>query len=328
MSEKSFEDRMFEADLTGVDVTDAAAIADLLDLHPDEAVSDTGETEGAVAAETETAPVAAEVGAEAVAPKESSVSPDAATGTQNDIAGVLTKDGKHVIPHAVLSAERTEKIHWREAAAAERARAEQAEQKLEDALAGRSPKQEALTEEIVAQREADFPEHGKELRAAFEQIKAAQASVKAQPARNIAQETQAEVAEAEQLDIAIMARPLLAQYRDRGGVVWARAVEMDNELAAAHPDRNERFILVEQQLAAELGIPVSTPIPQAAAKAAPARPRATPTPTAVMPTLTDFNGSGVSIKSDNPFEGISDGQMVDKAMNMNLNDLRAMVGLS
>ena len=326
MSEKSFEDRMFETDLTGIDVTDADAIADLLNLQPDEVVSNLGETEGAPAADaTPVIPVA-----DVAAPQDSSASPPAAPETPTEIAGVLTKDGKHVIPHSVLTSERLEKILHREDASAQRLRAEAAEQALEDIKAGKATLPGALTEEMVAQREADFPEHGKELRAAFEQIKIAQANAKqfAPQARNVAQEAEAEANAAEVLDGAIAARPLLARYRDTGGVVWQRAIEMDNQLAGTYPDIAQRFVQVEKQLAAELGIQLSTPNTLAAAKAATARPRAAPTPTEVMPTLTDFNGSGVSIKSDDPFNGASDGQMVDKAMSMNLNDLRAMVGLS
>lgn len=324
MSEKSFEDRMFAADFTNVDVTDADAIAQLLDMQPGEVVTNLGDTEGAPAAEA--TPVA-----EAAPPKDNSAPPAAVPETQTDIAGVLTKDGKHVIPHFVLAEERRSKsLLQQQLTEANRKLQEQAVQ-LES---GGKPAANTAgySDEQLAELEQDFPQLSPLLSTVKElQANAAKNQPRATPV-NQDDVAAREVAQQETMDAAFAGRALLSKYRETGGVVWSRAVEIDNEMQAnpafASKTMAERFAAVEQSLAAELGIQLSTPNSQAAAQAAPARPRATPTPTEVMPTLTDFTGSGVSIQSSDPFNGASDGQMVDQAMAMNLNDLRAMVGLS
>lgn len=323
MSEKSFEDRMFDADLTGIDVTDADAIAQLLDLQPGESPTNLGDTEGAPA--TDATPVA-----EAAPPEDSSATPAAAPENQTEPAGVLTKDGKHVIPHFVLAEERRSKsLLQQQLTEANRKLQEQA---LLLESGGKPADKVGYSDEQLAELETDFPQ----LLPLLNTVKELQANAAKNQSRAIPvnQEDVAaqEVAAQEAMDAAFAGRALLSKYRETGGVVWNRAVEIDNTLqkdpAFASKTMAERFAAVEQSLAAELGIPLSTPKPQAAAQAAPARPRATPTPAEVMPTLTDFTGSGVSIKSADPFNGASDGEMVDKAMNMNINDLRAMVGLS
>lgn len=323
MSEKSFEDRMFGADLTNVDVTDADAIAQLLDMQPGESVTNTGDTEGAPAADA--TPVA-----EAAPPTESSVTPPAAPEIQAEIAGVLTKDGKHVIPNFVLTEQRRNNSLLRQQLT--EANRKLQEQALLLESGGKPADKVGYSDEQLAELETDFPQLLPLLNTVKElQANAAKSQPRATPVNQDDVAAQ-EVAQQEAMDAAFTGRALLSKYRETGGVVWNRAVEIDSAMQAdpafASKTMAERFAAVEQFLAAELGIQLSTPNSRAAAPAAPARPRATPTPAEVMPTLTDFTGSGVSISSNDPFNGASDGQMVDKAMAMNLNDLRAMVGLS
>jgi hypothetical protein len=326
MSEKSFEDRMFETDLTGVDVTDADAIASLLDIQPDPAATNPGETEGAP-------PAKAAPAAEAAPPAESSVTPPAALEKQNDIAGVLTKDGKHVIPFSVLDKARIEQSLERQRADDLKSKNAELQKQVEDLKAGRDSAVEGYTPEQLADLEGDFPQLAPLLRTVERLQKQVANAPQAKPeAPDVNRIAKQEAAQASELDAALAPRALLSKYQATGGVIWNRAVEIDNAMQAdpafASKTMAERFAAVEQSLADELGIQLSTPNTQAAAQAAPARPRATPAPTEVMPTLTDFSGSGVSAKSNDPFNGASDGEMVDKAMSMNLNDLRAMVGLS
>lgn len=324
MSNTSFEDRMFAADLTNVDVTDANAIAALLELDPGETAVDLGETQSAPAVEVAQATQAAPV------PEESNESPTVASENETGIAGVLTKDGKHVIPYQKLQEARTNASIAQQRAA----QVEEINKTLEEEIAtlksGKLP--DVVNQELEEQLE-DFPalkvihEQNKVLKAQLEQSKAA-----AKPAsRSFDEVASAEVSAQAQIDEALAKLPVLSAYAEKGGVVWARAVEIDAELSVANPSMSlaERFSMTEVALKKELGIAEpSTPKTQAAAKAAPARPRATPTPTEVMPTLTDFTGSGISINSDDPFNGATDGQMVDKAMSMKIEDLRGMLGLS
>lgn len=324
MSVQTFEDRMFSADLSNIDVTDAAAIAELMGADDDQPTDTLGDT-ALLTADAQTAPAALPAEDNA----DSSAAPAAIPETKVEIAGVLTKDGKHVIPNSVLAEQRRNNSLLKQQLA-------EANQKLQTqaemlANGGKPTGKAGYSDEQLSELEQDFPQ----LAPLLNTVKELQANAaKSQPVAAVNQNDVAdqEVSAQEQIDIAMAGLPLLSKYRDAGGVVWQRAVEIDAEISSSNAAMTvaQRFAAVEQALASELGIPLSTPKTQAAASAAPAQApkRAAPVAKEVMPTLTDFTGSGVNISADDPFTGNTDGQMVDKAMSMNIEELRRMVGLS
>ena len=312
---KELAEKLEKMDISNADIQDANTIAKMMGYAQDgndateHIIPEQGET-----TPTEAAPVAAVV--------ENSETPAAVAEQATEIAGVLTKDGKHVIPNAVLT-------EARKAAATHRMRAddlakqnELLEQQLADLKAGKPAEPNEMTEEFVAEMEEAFPEQGVVLRKAFERLKTLDAQ---QPApRDFQKEANDEVSIAESLDAALASRPLLTQYREKGGVVWDRAVEIDQEVANQFPDKSlaDRFVEVEKKLASELGIQLGTKNPPAATAA----PQPNPEPTQIMPTLTDLGGRGVAVGDQ--MAGLAPGQMVDRAMSMDMEQLRRMVGLS
>lgn len=320
---KELADKLREMDISAVDITDSNAIAKMMGYG--EEVVETAEQVIPPQGDTVTVEPAQAVPTQAT----DSAPPDAVATPATEIAGVLTKDGKNVIPMHVLDEARVN-------ASKQRMRAEElAEQnlllqkQLEDLKAGKQAEPDELTEEMVAQMEEDFPDQGRVLRKAFERTKAIQ--TQAPSPRNIQQEAEQEASSAKELDSAIAARPLLTQYREKGGIVWERAVEIDRELMASSPEKGlaDRLLDVETRLAQELGIPLpSTQTPTAATTAASAlaKPAQAPQITQIMPTLTDFGGGGVAV--GDPMAGLAPGQMVDRAMSMDLEAIRRMVGLS
>jgi len=322
---KELADKLGELDISTVDITDSGAIAKMMGYAQDG--NDTTEHVIPLQGDTTTA----EPAPAAPAPVDNSATPAAVATPATEIAGVLTKDGKHVIPVSVLTEARTN-------ASMQRMRADELaeknrllQQQLDDLKAGKPAESDGLTEELVAQMEEDFPSQGRLLRQAFERNKALETQVQPPSPRDIQQEAEDEASTAALLDAAIAARSLLTQYRDKGGIVWERAIEIDKELMALAPEKGleERFVEVEKRLAQELGIPIpSTQNPPAATAAAPApaKPAQAPQPTQIMPTLTDFGGGGVAV--GDPMAGLAPGQMVDRAMSMDVEALRRMVGLS
>jgi hypothetical protein len=120
---------------------------------------------------------------------------------------------------------------------------------------------------------------------------------------------------------AIAQRPLLSTYLKKGGVVWGRAVEIDNELrkTGEYNDLNKRFEAAEKLLSQELGIPLSTPKNT--------QPATEVQPTKVMPTLTDFGGTSATTSKE-PLAGLTPGQRVDAAMDMDMEQLRRLAGIN
>ena len=89
---------------------------------------------------------------------------------------------------------------------------------------------------------------------------------------------------------------------------------------------------MQRQVADELGIPLpqqsnNAPAPAAAPAAIPKAPAQPPTTTSTQPTLTDLGGGPV-VSSSDPLAGMTKGQMVDRAMGMDLETLQRMVGVA
>lgn len=286
--------------------------------------------------ETETPAAAAPAVTPAVT--ESSATPAAAEPTEQEPAGVLTKDGKHVIPMTVLTDTRNALQRANDRIKEMAAAQERMQQELQARQAGAADTATAevptVTAEELESMRADFPEQAElfaKLVKANEALQTqlqAVASATRQPAASAAAEQEVNLQEL------IDQRPLLSQWQAKGGLAWRAAVEADAQLKD-DPEWGikpyaERFAEVERRIAAELGIPIVKTQAPAAAPAtppAPAKPAAASvTPTTVAPTLTDFSGTPATV--GDPMAGMPVGKMVDQAMNMDMEALRRMAGLS
>lgn len=283
-----------------------------------------GDTAPAPPAAPAVAAPAAHAAPAAEPPKpESSAAPAAAEPPKVEeppIEGVATKDGKRVIPYAVLQEARQTATH-----AASRAQQLAAEvQRLTGEMQALKQGQQAaeskapavsFSPEELAQMETDFPHMAKLARgyaALQEELLRTKQAVATQPP------AAAPAPAANDLQELIDDRPLLARWQAKGGTAWAMAVERDQKLMAdpawAGKTTAERFDEVQRQLADELGIevpkqqqvqappPPPAPAPAPAAPAAPTPP-APPAPLpqpqqAAVPTLSDLGGTAPKSEQD------------------------------
>jgi len=328
MSDQSLSQKLEALD-GGTDFTDPNVYATLLGYNdepqPDATPAPQGETAAPAPAQAEPAAV------------ESNPAPAVAEPKEGEIAGVLTKDGKHLMPYSVVQnlrqtaqtqAERIAELQ----AALEKANAEKQAQADGTSTADSQAKADAallqFTEDELADLEA-IPAAAKlvkgvqALQAKLNEVQtiapaAAPAAPAAAPNRDAIQTT-------------IDSMPLLATWQAKGGELWTQAVQMDNDLQSdpqwAGKPMAERFEEVQRRIATDYGFSVpSTP----RGNSAPApQPRSNPQPEAreVMPTLSDFSGGTAGI--GDPMAGATVGQMVDKATKtMSVEELRKWVGLS
>lgn len=299
--------------LEGKDLSDPSTYAELLGYNNEPEPEPAAQPE---APQAEAAPAAPE---QAPATAENSAPAGAVETTQEqEAAGVATKDGKRVIPYAVLQDER----EARKAAAARNAELEAQLAKLQEQLNGSQPANQAtadavaeFTDEEIEAAETDFPLLAKLARTMRRQVQ-----VQAAP--------QAPAAPAIDVQALIDEHPLLAGWQAKGGIAWQSAVTLDQQLKddptwGTKPIA-ERFAEVQRRIADEFG--VATPKPAPAAKPPAAKPAPAPEATTINPTLTDFNGSPASV--GDPLKGMNIGQMVDATMNMSMEEIRRMAGLS
>lgn len=260
---------------------------------------------------------------------ESSATPAAAeTKADEAVDGVLTKDGKRVIPYDVL-AEARKTATTNAQRAAELAEANRQLQEQIEALKTGKPADPATqpkgrySAERIAQVRDDFPEMAEMMEsqnALIDQL----AEMRTAPAAAVRQEPD----EAAAVQAEIDNLPLLTRWQAKGGPVWAAAVELDQALQtdpvwSAKP-QGERFAEVQRRVAEDLGIPTpsATPAPPAAQTKPPA-PLAAP-----APSISDFNGSSPALPGSAPLDGLAVGQAVDKAMSMTLEQIQRMVGVN
>ncbi|HVR52337.1 MAG TPA: hypothetical protein VMS38_21575, partial [Pseudorhodoferax sp.] len=185
MTTQSIEDKIADLDPDKVDFTDPATWANL--------IPDDGPADGGAAASTQTAQgdIAASAAAPAAAPApaaqapapaasapaaapapasaaEPSASPAAGPGQDAYVAGVLAADGKTVIPYSVLKTTREQLRASNDRAAQLEEQLEQARRQSttsQEALAAAKADPGALTDEQIAQIEADFPQLAAPLKA-------------------------------------------------------------------------------------------------------------------------------------------------------------------
>jgi hypothetical protein len=320
MSDQTLTQRLEALD-GGTDFSDPGLYADLLGYN-DQATTEPA----APAPQGENAPAAAAPAAAEPAP--SNPAPAVAEPNASEIAGVLTKDGKHLMPFSVVQDLRST-VATRTAentqlqAEVERLKAEK--QALVDGTQPAAPSPESKTEEEIDAISADFPPLGNQLR----ELRAEISALKAKPEPAAAPMAPA-VAPASPVQPIIDTMPLLVRWQARGGELWEQAVSLDNALKQdpqwAGKPMPERFAEVQRRVANDYGIPIPSAPSAPPAGAHSARPAPQSDAREVLPTLSDFSGGGVAI--GDPMAGMTPGQMVDKAASMSVEDIRKMVGLS
>lgn len=224
--------------------------------------------------------------------------------------GVATRDGRHIIPYAVLEQTR-ERLRQQEQANAQlqeqlAAAAQRADPQGSNALVQRAQDDpNSLTPAELEELAADYPSLAKPLQllqrmnaqmAELARRPAAQAAPAPQPAQ--APAAAPSVAPEEELDMAIAANPLIGQWMTAKGKEWDRARAIDRTLAADPDYANvpiaERLAKVQRMVAAEFGVSVpaaATPTPaptQQRQAAAPAEPQIREAP---HPSLSALGGT-------------------------------------
>lgn len=173
-----------------------------------------------------------------------------------DVAGVLAKDGKNMLPFSVLQGTREEKARLEQLVAAQTAEIERLKGGGDVASPGtmgeEGGEQSAaeLSAEDLAAIEAEFPALGKLLRAqqdTIDRLSGEQAARASERAQQVAIEVQA----------IIDTKPKLAHLQATNPEAWADLVEIDNRMGAspkwANKPMAERFDAVIKVYEAENG---------------------------------------------------------------------------
>jgi hypothetical protein len=235
-------------------------------------------------------------------PKPQAAKDGATSGTEAEPkpTGILSKDGKNVIPYGVLEGERQQRRQLQaRAEAAEAELARRTQQGDEPDVAALQQLIGNFTAEEVEAMASDFPAMKKMHEILTATVKAlpkltAQRGQATEPATGDEAADQEAIAREEARSAAqavIDQLPLLKEWQGKGGDAWADAISMDKELAA-HPRWKDRTLLersaeVQRRVAADLGLEIPSPQKQTSTrKAAP-----TPTPTGDDPeTLSSLSG--------------------------------------
>lgn len=252
-----------------------------------------GEAQDAVAEDTPAEPAAEAASAPAA---------EGAAAEQTDngpIAGVLSADGKRVLPYVALKAERRAASHERKLRETAERERDDALRRLEELKAGNAPEEpdSELSEEDLEDLRLIGPTGAKavaRLKEAEERLSKL-TPAKSEPETEPADPVQA-AREATQEDIDSI--PLLLTWQASDPEKFSRAVELDNVLKTsrkwADKPQAERFLHVTALVADEFEVPFEQP------------PRTTTTPNKVDPkkaisqaertapsTLSDFKGGAV-----------------------------------
>lgn len=284
----------YEAALEAAQAEEDAALGNTV---KDEDETPDGEAPAAVAKES------AEPTAEAApAPEETPADPAADAGqppADAPIAGVLSADGKRVLPYVALKAERRAASHERRLRETAERERDEALRRLEELKAGKDPEADpdALTDEDLEDLKLIGPAGAK----AVARLKAAEERLKQLPA---AAEPEAEpidprqaAAEAVQEDIDQI--PLLLEWQASDPEKFERARELDSVLSKSRKwsgkPQVERFLHVTALVADEFDVPFqasprTTPTPPPKANPQEALSKA---PRVAPSTLSDFKGGSV-----------------------------------
>lgn len=253
---------------------------------------DEPEGEAQAVAKEEPAEPAAEAASEpATPPATEPAEPD-----NGAIAGILSADGKRVLPYVALKAERRAANHERRLRETAERERDEALQRIEDLKAGKQPEEAdpGLSEEDLEDLKLIGPAGEKavaRLRAAEEQLsklKPAAAEPEAEP-----EDPQQAAREATQEDIDSI--PLLLSWQAADPEKFGRAVVLDNALKTsrkwADKPQAERFAHVTKLVADEFDIPFEQ-APRTTTTPAQADPKAVLKQAAreAPNTLSDFKG--------------------------------------
>lgn len=317
--------RALESLPTETDFTDPATYAKLLGY--DEQLASGGASEegqqGGAQAETATgAPAPSPAGSATAGAGET-------TAPAEQIAGVLTRDGKHVIPYRVHEELRSNLASERTAKADLQRENQELREQLQRMQSGTATKADQATDdgytpERLAQLDEDYPEMANLIRQVRELRRQSAAGAPAAPAASPAASPAAAQDPAQQaLQDAIDQVPLLAQWQVSGGMAWQAAVQHDKALRAdpawANKPMAERFEEATKRVLKEFGIP-NLPA------TAPAQADPQPSQSTALPTLTDFNGTPATV--GDPMKSQSVDQMRSAAYGMDMEQLRKLAGLS
>jgi hypothetical protein len=182
-------------------------------------------------------------------------------------AGVLSKDGKTVLPFAVVQSARQEKAAERQARLAAEAERDAIRQQLEDLKAGKKPASEDddPLDAAVAEAAEDVPivaELHKALKDTRKQLQALQGGGKTAPDNQADPEQAAREALQDDIDTV----PLLAEWQAADPEKFKRAQAIDAALVGSPKWRGktqaERFAHVAKQVADEFDLEFEDPAPQ------------------------------------------------------------------
>ena len=224
------------------------------------------------------------------------------------VAGVASKDGTRVLPYAALQSER--RNARQNASRATRAEQERdaLKQQLEDVKAGKVTESTQVTDEDLAELEADFPERGRKIRAEFERLKGFEPK---QSKPDVQENDDTD----DPLQDAIDQVPLLVGWQHEDAEKFGRAQAIDNALKGSPKWRDrpvvERFAHVARQVADEYDIPLqeeqtsNTP-PSRSQEAIETAARAKPN------TLSDFKGGAAPDHGNVDYDKMSPAAMLNR----------------
>lgn len=235
-------------------------------------------------------------------------------------SGVMSKDGKTVLPFAVVQSARQERARERDARIAAEAESQRLRQELEDLRAGRKPASQAADplDALIDNEDSDFPEVreiAKALKATREELAAIKGAGK----------TAAPADEPEQDDpvqASIDAVPMLATWQATDPEKFRRAQQLDVAISEsrkwAGKPMSERFAHVAALVAEEFDIQVEDePAPQATKNPNRADPRdvISRVARAAPNTLTDMKG-GAAPKSEERLDRMPAQRMLNRMQDM------------
>lgn len=270
-----------------------------------------------------------ETGGEAEDAADAAQQPEQPAAPQK-VAGVASKDGRHVLPYAALKGAREEAKAERDARLAAEAKAAALEQQIADLKAGKRPEAEAddgLDDETLQDLATDFPAIAK----LANSVKTMRETIKTLTTAAPAKQDQAPAEPSDDpVQDAIDAVPKLAAWQYGDHEKFNRAVQHDAVLKTSPKWRDkplaERFAEATRRAAEEFDEPVDEqPVTQqtnkpAAQQAKPTTPKA---PVRRHPsTLSDFKGGAGNTKTDDirgldapagvrAFERMSDAEIDD-----------------
>jgi hypothetical protein len=280
------------------------------------------------------------------APKaDSGSTPDATKTTQTEptkVDGVLTRDGKTVIPYAVLEGERTRARQAEKRAEAMQADIEQMKAQLAGA-ATKTPDPDALEigADEMAELESDFPAMAKLVKAhqklTAQLAQQAQESQASSQAAQQATKDEQDLSDQEQFDLGIAANPLIAKWMSEGAKgdspEWNRAKQLDGlyaqDPAFASKTYAERLAVVQRLVCAEFGhTPPATSQAPAPAPATPSKQRTQPVvQEAPDPSLSDLGGVP-PVNTRDPMDQLNTRDALAAAARMTDEELRRLAGVN